>query len=65
MRREKGYLNKLNLVLVQVSFLRRFARRVKLKLCRFSSRHGREIGPPSFPKSSPHPVHIFRFVKTT
>lgn len=63
MRREKGYLNKLNLVLVQV-------RLCSLQsdhelILRFSNKHGPKTGLPSSPKSSHHHVPTSPSAKTT
>lgn len=64
MRREKGYLNKLNLVLVQVSRHIASASLVA-KSPRSSNRHGQKTGHLSFPKSSHHHGQTSHYAKTT
>lgn len=64
MRREKGYLNKLNLVLVQVCCLS-FVKVPNLTKNRFSNKHGPRTGLSSSLKSANHPALTSLFAKTT
>ena len=75
MRKEKGYLNKLNLVLVQVSSTMLVFGCIGVKLLcpahhahvafRYSSKHGRKTGPHSSRKLSRPPEQIYPYARTT
>lgn len=66
LRKEKTYINKLNLALVQVSSDIACAQeRLRNHVCRSSSRSGHTIGPTSSASSSTHPKRTSPCVRTT
>ena len=68
LRKEKTYINKLNLILVQVragSNCLRAISLISVRWYRSSNKSGLIIGRPSYPRSSPHPKPASRCARTT